>query len=83
MNLIKMLIVPVIFFSVTSGIAAIGDVQKLKRVGGKVVLVYVAMTVLACQVNKKLKRCLQSWKQHLRIKYMLKLQRLRIQSAVL
>jgi Na+/H+-dicarboxylate symporters len=51
MNLIKMLIVPVIFFSVTSGIAAIGDVQKLKRVGGKVVLVYVAMTVLACLIG--------------------------------
>jgi len=51
MNLIKMLIVPVIFFSVTSGIAAIGDVQKLKRVGGKVVLVYVTMTVLACLIG--------------------------------
>lgn len=51
MNLIKMLIVPVIFFSVTSGIAAIGDVQKLKRVGGKVVFVYVAMTVLACLIG--------------------------------
>ena len=51
MNLIKMLIVPVIFFSVTSGIASIGDVQKLKRVGGKVVLVYVVMTVVACLVG--------------------------------
>ena len=39
MNLIKMLIVPVIFFSLTSGVAAIGDVQKLKRIGGKVVVV--------------------------------------------
>ncbi len=48
MNLIKMLIVPVIFFSLTSGIAAIGDVQKLKRIGTKVVLVYVVMTVVAC-----------------------------------
>lgn len=51
MNLIKMLIVPVIFFSVTSGIAAIGDVQKLKRVGGKVVTIYVAMTVIACIIG--------------------------------
>lgn len=51
MNLIKMLIVPVIFFSVTSGIAAIGDVQKLKRVGGKVVSVYVIMTILACVIG--------------------------------
>ena len=51
MNLIKMLIVPVIFFSLTSGIAAIGDVQKLKRIGGKVVLIYVIMTVVACIVG--------------------------------
>lgn len=47
MDLIKMLIVPVIFFSVSSGIASIGSVQKLKRVGSKVVLVYVFMTILA------------------------------------
>ena len=40
MNLIKMLIVPVIFFSITSGVASIGDVNKLKRVGAKVVAVY-------------------------------------------
>ncbi len=48
MNLIKMLIVPVIFFSLTSGIAAIGDVQKLKRIGTKVVIVYIIMTIVAC-----------------------------------
>ncbi|MFV0498020.1 MAG: dicarboxylate/amino acid:cation symporter [Candidatus Fimivivens sp.] len=47
MNLIKMLIVPVIFFSVSSGIASIGDVQKLRRVGGKVVLIYAGMTIMA------------------------------------
>lgn len=51
MNLIKMLIVPVIFFSLTSGIAAIGDVQKLKRIGSKVVIVYVIMTIVACLVG--------------------------------
>ena len=51
MNMIKMLIVPVIFFSVTSGIAAIGDVQRLKRIGSKVVIVYFLMTVIACIVG--------------------------------
>lgn len=51
MDLIKMLIVPVIFFSVTSGIAAIGDVQKLKRVGSKVVLVYTVMTIIAAIIG--------------------------------
>lgn len=51
MNMIKMLIVPVIFFSLTSGIASIGDVNRLKRVGAKVVAVYVAMTVIACMIG--------------------------------
>lgn len=51
MNLIKMLIVPVIFFSVSSGIAAIGDVGKLRRIGSKVVIVYVLMTIFACLVG--------------------------------
>lgn len=51
MNLIKMLIVPVIFFSLTSGIAAIGDVQKLKRIGSKVVIIYVFMTIVACVIG--------------------------------
>ena len=48
MNLIKMLIVPIILFSVASGIASIGDAQKLRRIGGKVVLIYCVMTVIAC-----------------------------------
>ena len=51
MNLIKMLIVPVVLFSIASGIAAIGDVNKLKRVGLKVLLVYVVMTVGACLIG--------------------------------
>ncbi len=51
MNLIKMLIVPVVFFSLSSGIAAIGDVNKLKRIGLKVLVVYVVMTVCACLIG--------------------------------
>ncbi len=39
------------FFSIASGIAAIGDVNKLKRVGLKVLLVYVVMTVGACLIG--------------------------------
>lgn len=50
-NAIKMLIVPVIFFTVSGGIASVGDMDKLKRVGSKVMLIYVAMTVMACIVG--------------------------------
>ena len=51
MNLIKMLIVPVVFFSLSSGIAMIGDVNRLKRIGVKIIVVYVIMTVLACLIG--------------------------------
>jgi Na+/H+-dicarboxylate symporter len=50
-SLIKMIIVPVIFFTVAGGIANMGDMQKLKRVGGKVMLIYVTMTVLSCVIG--------------------------------
>ena len=49
-NAIKMLIVPIVFFTVALGIANMGDMNKLKRVGSKVFIVYVVMTVVACVV---------------------------------
>lgn len=50
-NAVKMLIIPIVFFTVSLGIANMGDMEKLKRVGSKVVLVYVLMTVIACIVG--------------------------------
>ena len=38
---IKMLVVPLIFFSLVSGVAAIGDLRKLGAVGGRAVLLFV------------------------------------------
>ena len=38
---IKMLVVPLIFFSVVSGIVAIGDLSKLGAVGGRAILLFV------------------------------------------
>ncbi|MGB3471794.1 MAG: dicarboxylate/amino acid:cation symporter [Erythrobacter sp.] len=43
---IKMLIVPLIFFSLVSGIAALGDLKKLGNVGGKAVGLFL-LTALA------------------------------------
>ena len=37
---IKMLIVPLIFFSLVSGIAALGDIKRLGSVGGKALLLF-------------------------------------------
>ena len=38
---IKMLVVPLIFFSLVSGVAAIGDLRKLGAVGGRAILLFV------------------------------------------
>ena len=38
---IKMLVVPLIFFSLVAGVAAIGDLKKLGRVGGRALLLFV------------------------------------------
>jgi Na+/H+-dicarboxylate symporter len=40
-NSIKMLVVPLIFFSVVSGVAAIGALRKLGAVGGRAMLLFV------------------------------------------
>ncbi|MGJ3195929.1 dicarboxylate/amino acid:cation symporter [Peribacillus frigoritolerans] len=47
LTLIKMIVVPLIFFSITSGIFSIGDVQKLKRIGTKTLVYYIGTTLLA------------------------------------
>jgi len=38
---IKMLVVPLIFFSLVAGVAAIGDIRKLGAVGGRALLLFV------------------------------------------
>ncbi|MEZ5710422.1 MAG: dicarboxylate/amino acid:cation symporter [Blastomonas sp.] len=44
---IKMLVVPLIFFSLVSGVAAIGDIRKLGRVGGRALLLFVVTGQIA------------------------------------
>lgn len=50
-SLIKMIIVPVIFCTITTGIAGMGDMKKLKRVGTKMLVVYIGMTFVACVIG--------------------------------
>ena len=38
---IKMLVVPLIFFSLVAGVAALGDLKKLGSVGGRAMLLFV------------------------------------------
>ncbi|STZ76359.1 dicarboxylate/amino acid:cation symporter [Bergeriella denitrificans] len=47
LTLIKMIVVPLVFFSIASSVTGIDNIQRLKRIGGKTLLYYVSTTVLA------------------------------------
>ena len=46
-NLIKMMIVPVVFASLVCGVASLGDMKKLGRIGVKVICLYLITTAIA------------------------------------
>ncbi len=46
-NSLKMLVVPLVFISLVCGVAALGDISKLGRLGGKALLFYLGTTALA------------------------------------
>ncbi|MCK5720084.1 MAG: dicarboxylate/amino acid:cation symporter [Thiomargarita sp.] len=46
-NSLKMLVVPLVFVSLVCGTAALGDISKLGRLGGKALLFYLSTTALA------------------------------------
>ena len=47
LSLIKMIVVPLVAFSIVSGITSIGSMQKLKRVGTKTLAYYIGTTAIA------------------------------------
>ena len=50
-NLVKMLIAPIIFCTVVHGIASMGDLKKLGRVGGKTLLYFEVVSTLALVIG--------------------------------
>ncbi|MFZ0371468.1 MAG: dicarboxylate/amino acid:cation symporter [Halobacillus sp.] len=50
LNLIKMLVVPIVFFSITLGTASLGDPKKLGRIGGKTVAFFLITTTIAITI---------------------------------
>ena len=46
-KMIKMIVVPMVFFSITAGVASLGDLKKLRNIGVKVVGLY-ALTSALC-----------------------------------
>lgn len=49
-RLMKMLVVPLVFFSLVCGSSAIGDTKAIGKVGGKTIIFYLATTALAVTV---------------------------------
>ncbi len=50
-NLVKMLISPIIFCTVVHGIASMGDLKKLGRIGGKTLLYFEVVSTLALLIG--------------------------------
>ena len=48
---IKMIVVPLVFFSIASGAAGIADPRKLGRIGGKTILLYLLTTAVAITIG--------------------------------
>ncbi len=55
-RLLKMLIVPLVFFSLLTGVASISDPMKLGRVGVKIIGIYLATTAVAVTIGLILAR---------------------------
>ncbi|MFZ5634568.1 MAG: dicarboxylate/amino acid:cation symporter [Bacillota bacterium] len=51
LNLIKMIIVPLVFASLVMGASSLGDLKKLGRIGGKTIVYYLATTVVAVTIG--------------------------------
>lgn len=50
-NLLKLIAVPLVLFSIISGVANIGDPASLGRMGGKTLLIYLLTTVMAISIG--------------------------------
>jgi len=50
-KLIKMVIAPIIFFTVVHGIASMGDMKKVGRIGGKALLYFEIVTTIALTIG--------------------------------
>lgn len=50
-NLLKLIAVPLVLFSIISGVANIGDPKSLGRMGGKTLLIYLMTTVFAIGIG--------------------------------
>jgi proton glutamate symport protein len=50
-NALKMIAVPLVFASLVIGVANLGDISKLSRIGGKTILAYLITTIIAITIG--------------------------------
>jgi aerobic C4-dicarboxylate transport protein len=50
-NLVKMVIAPIVFFTIVLGIATLGDLKRVGRVGGKALLYFEVVTTFALAIG--------------------------------
>jgi len=51
LNLLKMIAVPLVLFSLVAGVASLNDTAKLGRIGGKTIALYLGTTALAITIG--------------------------------
>lgn len=49
-RLMKMLVVPLVFFSIVVGVSSISDIKKIGTIGGRTILIYLVTTALAITI---------------------------------
>ncbi|MFT4412419.1 dicarboxylate/amino acid:cation symporter [Fredinandcohnia humi] len=59
LNLIKMLVVPIVFVSITLGVAGLGDPKKLGRIGAKTISYFLVTTTIAIVIGLALSAVIQ------------------------
>ncbi|WP_338788522.1 dicarboxylate/amino acid:cation symporter [Metabacillus sp. FJAT-53654] len=59
LNLINMLVVPIVFFSITLGVAGLGDPKKLGRIGFKTITFFLVTTAIAIVIGLTLASVIQ------------------------
>ncbi|MFV9511279.1 dicarboxylate/amino acid:cation symporter [Tepidibacillus sp. LV47] len=59
LNLINMLVVPIVFFSIALGTAGIGDLKKLGRIGSKTLIYFISTTAIAIIIGLALALTIQ------------------------
>ena len=51
LNMIKMIVVPMVFCSITAGVASLGDLRKLRNIGVKVVGLYALTSAISVVIG--------------------------------